>query len=484
MYRYLFLIVFFVVCALPVEAQNVAFNGAFGAGKNANGWRSGTVCFVTNTNDSGAGSLRNCIDTNGARIIIFRVGGTIALSSSLVLDGSEGNVYIAGQSAPGGIQVTCKAASISGSEGGSCLEIQNVSNVLIRYVRFRNGRNTNYSDYSTHGQAIDTIQVRDSEDIYFDHLSTGWANDEVIDIGGKNSVDNHSLRVTIANSIVHESLSYGHFAACILVWSHTPGSATNYTIARNYIVGCIDRSPEIKVQSLELFNNMILGGAGKRQSTTFRGGVHSDVWNNYYKGFASQNKYIRARDNTTGSADLDAGPLGAPILNLLGNVTKTGTLSSQSDIVRWTTSGSDVMMLAPTPTPVGTPGYPTFPLEYTNMTTYTLLDAEDLETEIFPLIGASQYLNASGEWVSAIDSSDARVKRYWNTGDVRTLYDETVVGGFPTITGVTACTDSDSDGMCDTWENNKFGGLSQTATQDNDGDGYTNIEEFLNGDEP
>lgn len=460
-----------------------AFNGAFGAGKNADGFRGGTVCFVTNTNDSGAGSLRNCVDTAGSRIIIFRVGGTIALSSPLILNGSEGNVYIAGQSAPGGIQVTCKAATITGSEGGSCLEIQNVSNVLIRYVRFRNGRNTNYTDYATHGQAIDTIQIRDSEDIYIDHVSMGWANDEVIDIGGKNSVDNHSLRVTVANSIIHESLTYGHFAACMLVWSHTPGTAVDYTVARNYFVGCIDRSPEVKVQEFEFFNNMLLGGAGKRQTTTYRGGVHADHWNNNYKGFASQNKYIRGRDNTTAMEDLDTGPFGAPILNMLGNITKVGSPEDQQDMVRWTTSGGDVQMAPPTPTPAGTPG-PTFPLGVTDMTVFTLLDAKDLEAQVFPLVGASQYLNDSGAWVSAIDASDARVKRYWNTGDVRTLYDETVVGGFPTITGLAACTDSDSDGMCDTWENNNFGNLSQTASGDNDSDGYTNIEEFLNGDTP
>ena len=39
--------------------------------------------------------------------------------------------------------------------------------------------------------------------------------------------------------------------------------------------------------------------------------------------------------------------------------------------------------------------------------------------------------------------------------------------------------DTDNDGMSDDWEISVFGDLSVTATGDNDGDGYTNIETFL-----
>ena len=35
--------------------------------------------------------------------------------------------------------------------------------------------------------------------------------------------------------------------------------------------------------------------------------------------------------------------------------------------------------------------------------------------------------------------------------------------------------------MADLWENNTFGNLTRIANGDEDGDGYTNIEEFLNG---
>lgn len=50
--------------------------------------------------------------------------------------------------------------------------------------------------------------------------------------------------------------------------------------------------------------------------------------------------------------------------------------------------------------------------------------------------------------------------------------------------GGTACTDSDNDGMSDSWEIANFGNLSQTNNEDYNNDGYTNLEEFINGTMP
>jgi pectate lyase len=60
------------------------------------------------------------------------------------------------------------------------------------------------------------------------------------------------------------------------------------------------------------------------------------------------------------------------------------------------------------------------------------------------------------------------------------------VGGWPTLQSAEAPQDSDNDGMPDAWER-KYG-LDVNHADDNlsdkDGDGYTNVEEYLNGTDP
>ena len=66
------------------------------------------------------------------------------------------------------------------------------------------------------------------------------------------------------------------------------------------------------------------------------------------------------------------------------------------------------------------------------------------------------------------------------------IQDETALGvganGYGTLTGGTAPTDTDRDGMPDAWETKR--GLSPSSAADgngdDDGDGYTNLEEYLN----
>ena len=81
MRSFLFTIVVSFILSLPVCSQPLAFPGAEGYGAKALGGRGGMVLFVSNLNDSGPGSLRQAVEQEGPRTVIFNVSGTIELKA-------------------------------------------------------------------------------------------------------------------------------------------------------------------------------------------------------------------------------------------------------------------------------------------------------------------------------------------------------------------------------------------------------------------
>jgi hypothetical protein len=81
---------------------------------------------------------------------------------------------------------------------------------------------------------------------------------------------------------------------------------------------------------------------------------------------------------------------------------------------------------------------------------------------------------------------DTRLVREVRTGTGRAIDHPSQVGGWPELERGTPASDDDFDGMPDTWES--ACGLDPGDAADNngdsDGDGYTNIEEYLNGTNP
>jgi pectate lyase len=91
--------------------------------------------------------------------------------------------------------------------------------------------------------------------------------------------------------------------------------------------------------------------------------------------------------------------------------------------------------------------------------------------------GAATY--AGGSYATDQDLVDPEAK----SGIIDSPLD---VGGWPELKSLPAPTDGDGDGMPDDWEN-QYGLDANNAAdglKDGDNDGYTNVEEYLNGTDP
>ncbi len=133
----------------------LAFPGAKGFGKFTTGGRGGRIIHVTNLNDSGAGSLREALDSKGTRTIVFDVGGDIYLTGMhLNIGDSQGNLTIAGETAPFP-GITIRGDNISSKSYGGTIDIA-ASNVIIRYISIRENNNNRTDN--------DAIRIRNNMD--------------------------------------------------------------------------------------------------------------------------------------------------------------------------------------------------------------------------------------------------------------------------------------------------------------------------------
>ena len=260
--------------ALDAEKQQVlAFPGAEGFGKYTSGGRGGKVVVVSNLNDSGPGSLREALELNEPRIVVFEVAGTIALESPLEVN--HGNLTIAGQSAPGeGISIRNYPIKI------------NDDNVIIRYFRSRMGDEKAVQD--------DGISIIGQKDIIIDHSTFSWGTDESASFyDNENFTLQWSIISESLNNSVHEKGEHGYGG----IWGGKGASFHHNLLAHHK-----SRNPR--------FNGARTMGTPEQEVADFRNNViynwransayageegNYNVVNNYYKAGPATNKGVRDR---------------------------------------------------------------------------------------------------------------------------------------------------------------------------------------------
>ncbi|RMG45564.1 MAG: hypothetical protein D6723_18295 [Acidobacteria bacterium] len=149
-----------------------AFPGAEGFGSTTPGGRGGRVIKVTNLNDSGPGSLREALEAEGPRIVVFEVGGVIDLQRDIRI--THPYLTVAGQTAPGdGIILR-----------GAGIRIVRTHDIIIRGLTIRPGDDPEGPRPGIR-RAITIWGTTEnpSYNVIVDHNSLSWSTDEVVGVG-------------------------------------------------------------------------------------------------------------------------------------------------------------------------------------------------------------------------------------------------------------------------------------------------------------
>ncbi len=421
------------------NAQTLAFPGAEGFGRFAKGGRGGRVIEVTNWNNSGAGSLRAALEASGPRTIVFRVGGTINLSDRITIVNPF--VTIAGQTAPGGgIQL----------KGGG-LRVR-TNDVIIRHIRVRPGPTA--PNPESHN-ALNIVSSA-SHDVIIDHVSMSWATDQVNGVGGLGGPSN----VSIQWSFITESLNCAnppHPDGCHGKGSLIGGSGDNLSFHHNLLAHHPDRNPLVTTGDIDFVNNVVYYNS--LNGTT--------LWpvDSVIRANLLHNKYILA-SNPIKPDKAPVRLIGGATFNSGSGIYLKGNIHTN---VRPDNSGPEDNVIRRSS---GPPDFPVVTSRYTHPQV-TTTNAFQAEIDVLAQAGAT---------LPVRDSVDTRIVNEVKNKTGKIINDPSQVGGYPTLASGSPPTDSDHDGMPNSWEvaqgfnpNNASDG-----PQDADGDGYTNLEEFLN----
>ena len=464
MYKYfckpVFLVIVLLFCPAYSFAQNlIAFPGAEGYGKYTVGGRGGKVYEVMNLNDSGEGSLRAAVEAEGPRTVVFRVSGTIILNSRL--DISHPYITIAGQTAPGdGICIRRYQLSIGADE------------VIIRYIRVRVGDES--------GDDTDAISSRYTKNIILDHVSASWSVDETMSIY-------HCENVTIQWCLVSESMYESNHVKGHHGYGGIWGS-NHSTYHHNLLAHHTSRNPRFAsgcgntdYRNNVLYNwgyNSCYGGEKYQIGNPKFNFSNINMVANYYKpGPATKPGEVSHRiANPSSRGDGDQGKWFVADNVVEGNASVTA--DNWNGGVQPSKSGFKLDQ----PWPSMAINQQTAQEAYESVLENagaTLPKRDAIDTRIVEET-RNGYATYEGPTYKQKNLVPDKSKK---SGIIDS---QTDVGGWPELKSTTAPTDTDHDGMPDAWEG-KFGFDTSDAddtTKDKDSDGYTNLEEYLNGTDP
>jgi hypothetical protein len=448
-----------------------AFPGA--EGKYSFGGRGGRTIVVTNLNDDGPGSFRWACEQGGARIVVFNVAGIIRIKTPVIIRAPY--ITIAGQTAPGdGVCIAGESVWL------------NTHDVIIRYMRFRRGE-------TWVGRRDDAIGGNPVGNIMIDHVSASWGLDENMsmyrhmynDSTGKPQEEKlGTVNITIQNSIFAEALD---------TWNHSFGSTLggeNCSFMRNLWANNTGRNPSIGWHGVFNFVNNVVFNWVHRSIDGGDYRAQYNIINNYFKpGPATprnNNVGHRILKPESGRSKLKYQTYGRAYVN--GNI-----MEGYPEVTKDNWNGGVQVEEMPNA------GKYTDNIKWHKplpMPELTVLPAEEAKVYVLENAGAT---------LPKRDAVDKRITEQVRTGKIVVspgvvppttqfkhrrepsdsykigiITDVSQVGGYPEYKG-TAYKDSDNDGIPDDWETkNKLNPKDASDAGKVNGNGYSNIENYLN----
>ncbi len=458
--RQLYTLLFFFSISVSLFSQIPAFPGAEGGGMYATGGRGGKVYVVTKLTDDGTvGTLRYAVNQTGARIVVFRVAGTITLTSRLSI--SKGDLTIAGQTAPG---------------DGICLKnydlYVNADNVIIRYIRVRLGNEIIENE-------TDATWGRYRKNIIIDHCSFSWSIDETASYYSNENFTMQWCFITESlNNAGHSKGAHGYGG----IWG-----GNNATFHHNLLAYHNSRNPRfngykrsglnytnpLTDERLDFRNNVIYGW-GDNSSYGGESGKYNIV-NNYFKYGPGTKSTVRFKIT---QIDIDADPSIAPpgygTYFIDGNYVYGSTANTinnwSSSAVTYGSSSINTSICKAT-----------VPFTYETVSTHTAAQAFD---RVLTYAGCSFSRDTLDRRIANEAKTGTSAYSGSVSGKIGIIDSQEDVGGWPELTYDTSSVpaDSDGDGMPDDWEN----AHSLNASSGTDASlktldaNYTNIEVYIN----
>jgi pectate lyase len=485
-----------------------AFAGAQGGGAAAVGGRGGAVMEVTNTNDSGTGSLRACVEASGPRTCVFRVAGIFNISSG---DNSAVNPYltIACQSAPGEVIIG------GPNSKGAALRIS-THDVVVRYCTFSPDNVNTVSGPSTGTVGITivncagdgTLRGGGCYNIITDHNTTRWSGNKswittsnftpAQNGNGNGTGPNHSITVQWSLDYEpHEGHPVGFGTAtdesCVGTRAH-PNCLSPYEtdidFHHNMFVNVDHRIPENSNGSTRWINNIIYNWSFYANEWLGAEDI-DDINNKFIQGNLNGSAQAHPIHFTTNSPEMSGEPSAYVAGNIFGSAGANSVASDQYGTLVAGITGENGDETGPIPSSWQRSG----PMDPSNSFAIVPDPAENLDSVLLGTVGNSQHIDCNGKWVSHRDSADLRIiSQYQNGGSGGFWPNGVTYTGRPNIPSPTsnwqdnpvtnfgACQESLHDGIPDEWK--KLKGLSTTDPNLHKAiapNGYTWLENYLNG---